>query len=391
MMSAIRIPFGPQHPALKEPINFTFSVDGERVVSVRPRLGYVHRGIERLAEGRTYVQNLYLVERICGICSQAHAICYSQAVEEVLGVQVPPRARFLRTIMAELERIQSHYLWLGVTAHEMGFDTLFMYLWRDREVVMDTVEEISGKRVNPGVNTIGGMRRDLTEPIIDHTRNGLDLLGERTTYYRNVFARDPTILMRTRGVGVLEPQDASDLCAVGPTLRASGIGADVRADDPYAAYDEIPFDVIKYDGCDVANRILVRCDEIIESINLVGYALDNLPEGDIRVKVPAAIPEGEAVSRVEAPRGEDIHYVRANGTDKPERLKVRAPTLANIPSLCKMLVDVNIADIPVIIAGIDPCISCTERMAFIDLRRGEQWVWSSDELRGYSTRWYRRN
>ena len=389
-MSIIRIPFGPQHPALKEPINFTFEVDGERVVSVKPRLGYIHRGIEKLAEERTYIQNIHLVERVCGICSQAHVICYSQAVEEILGVEVPARARYMRTIMAELERIQSHYLWLGVIAHEMGFDTLFMYTWRDREIVMNMVEAITGKRVNYGINTIGGMRRNLTPKLIDLVMKGLDQLEERTKYYKSLCTREATILKRTVGVGMLRPKDALELCAVGPTLRASGVKQDIRADDPYAAYEEVPFNVITYDGCDVASRLWVRCDELLESIGMIRYALDNLPGGEIRVKVPRNVPEGEAVSRVEAPRGENIHYVKADGTEKPARLKIRAPTLANLLSLCKMFVDMNIADIPIIIAGIDPCIACAERMVFVDTGKGNHWNWSGDELRRYSTKWYRK-
>ncbi len=389
-MSAIRIPFGPQHPALKEPLNFTFEVDDEKVVSVKLRIGYAHRGIERLAEERTYVQNLYLVERVCGICSQAHSICYSQAVEEILGVEIPARARFLRTIIAELERIQSHYLWLGVTAHAMGFDTLFMYLWRDRETIMDLVETISGKRVNYGVNTIGGMRRDLTNTMVNQIKKGLDTLTERTRYYKRLALTEPTILKRTIDIGKLSPKDALKLCAVGPTLRASGIIQDVRADDPYAAYDEIDFNVVTHDGCDVASRLYVRCDEILESIEIIRSALDHLPGGDIRIKIPRVTPEGEAVSLVEAPRGEDLHYVKGDGTDRPTRLKIRAPTLANLLPLCTMLTGMNIADIPVVIAGVDLCIACAERLAFIDARKNRRWTLTRDEIRGYSKRWYRK-
>ena len=389
-MPVIRIPFGPQHPALKESINFTFEVDGERVVSVRPRLGYIHRGIEKLAEERTYIQNIHLVERVCGICSQAHVICYSQAVEEILGVEVPARARYLRTTIAELERIQSHYLWLGVTAHEMGFDTLFMYTWRDREIVMNLVEAITGKRVNYGINTIGGLRRDLTPTTTNLMRRGLNQLEERTKYYKKLYMTEPTILKRTTGVGMLSPKDALDLCAVGPTLRASGIKRDIRTDDPYAAYEEASFNIITHDGCDVASRLLVRCDELLESIDIIRQMLDKPSDGKVRVKVPMEVPEGEAVSRVEAPRGENFHYVRADGTDKPARLKIRTPTLANILSLCKMFVDMNIADIQMIIAGIDPCIACADRMAFIDVRKKDHWTWSREKLRRYSIRWYER-
>jgi len=389
-MSEIRIPFGPHHPSMKEPLNFTFEVDGEKVVSVKLRIGYAHRGIEKLAEGRTYVQNLYLVERVCGICSQAHTICYSQTVEELLGIEIPDRARFIRTILAELERLQSHYLWLGVTAHALGFDTLFMCLWRDREIVMNLLESFSGKRVNYGMNTIGGVRRDLTTVMVDHMRKGLDMLAERTRGHKRLCLTEPTILKRTVDIGKLSTRDALDLCAVGPTLRASGIKRDVRIDDPYAAYDEIDFNIVTYDGCDVASRLYVRCDEILESIEIIRFALDHLPDGDIRINVPRMAPEGEAVSLVEAPRGEDLHYVKGNGSDRPARLKIRAPTLANLLPLCTMLTDVNIADIPAVIAGVDLCIACAERLAFIDGGQRKQWIWTKDEMERYSARWYQK-
>ncbi len=386
----IRVPFGPQHPALKEPEYFMFEVDGELVVSVKPRIGYVHRGIEKAAEDRTFIQNLYLVERICGICSHSHTTCYTQAIEEILGVEIPRRAEFIRTIVAELERIHNHFLWLGLVAHEIGFDTLFMYSWRDREVVMDLLEQVSGNRVHYAMNTIGGVRRDLTPETVRNIRKGLDVLEERMRYYKKIAMTEPTITKRTVGVGVLKPKDATALCAVGPTFRASGVKRDVRADDPYIAYDEIPFNVITYDGCDVASRLLVRCDEVFESADMIRYALDHMPEGKTRVKVPKSVPEGEAVSRVEAPRGELIHYVKTNGKKKPERLKARSPTLANIPSLCKMLVGGYIADVPIVVAGIDPCFSCTDRMVFINLNQDKKWILRGEELRRYAAKWYSR-
>lgn len=388
-MSTFRIPFGPQHPALEESISFTFEVEGEKVVSVKPRLGYMHRGIEKLAEERTYAQNTHLVERVCGICSQAHSICFSQAVEEIIDIEIPARARYIRTVMAELERVQNHLLWLGITAHEMGFQTLFMYTWRDREVVLNIVEAVTGKRVNYGINTIGGMRRNLTTELIKQISKGLKIIEERTNYYKKICTSESTVLNRTIDVGILTQRDALKLSAVGPTIRASGIKRDVRADDPYAAYDEISFNVITYDGCDVASRLWVRIDELFESMNIINEALDNLPKGDVRANVPKNVQEGESLNRVEAPRGENAHYLRSDGTDRPFRLKIRAPTLANILALCEMFVDMNIADIPVVIAGIDPCIACAERITFIDMEKKSRWIWGREELRRFSQKWYR--
>jgi len=391
-MAVFEVPVGPQHPALKEPENFTFTVDGEQVVAVKPRIGYNHRGVEKAAENRTYIQNLYLMERICGICSVAHQTCYAQNVEYLYDKEIPRRAEYVRVLMNELNRIHSHLLWLGVAGHEIGFDTLFMYVWRDRELVMDIIETITGNRVNYAINTIGGVRRDVSSHIFEKTRRVLDILEERTKYYAKVAAAEPTLLSRVRGIGILKPADAIRLSAVGPTLRASGVKSDVRSDDPYAAHDEVPFNVITNDGCDVLARVVVRVLETLESIKMVRYCLDHMPSGPVRVKLPRAAPAGEAVSLLEAPRGEDIHYVRSNGTEKPARYKIRAPTLGNIPAVCEMLTSkgsyvVNIADIPIALASIDPCFSCTDRsVRFIDASKRKEWIWSWPQLKNYARR-----
>jgi Ni,Fe-hydrogenase III large subunit len=379
--TTIRVPFGPQHPALKEPENFIFEVEGDIVVGVTPRIGYVHRGMEKAFELRTYLQNIYLAERVCGICSHAHTTCYTQAVEQLLGVEAPPRAKYIRTIIAELERLHSHSLWVGIAAHEVGFDTLFMYTWRDREEIMDLLELVSGNRVHYAMNTIGGVRRDISSDLGSRIRSGVSSFEKRARYYMKTMRTDPTFTKRTSGVAILKTKDATELCAVGPTLRGSGIKNDVRADDPYAAYDEIPFNVISHDGCDVLCRTIVRCEEMLESINIIRYALDHIPSGELRIRVPMAVPAGEAISRVEAPRGELIHYAKSNGSIKPERYKIRSPTLANIPALCKTLIGTHMADIPIILAGIDPCFSCMDRMTFVDTKTDKRWVRTLQELR----------
>jgi len=377
----IKIPFGPQHPALKEPAHFLFEIEGEKIVSVKPRIGYAHRGVEKAFESKTYLQNIYLAERICGICSDAHTTCYTQAIEELLDVKIPPRARYIRVLIAELERIQSHALWIGLAAHEIGFDTLFMYVWRDREIILDIFEQISGNRIHYAMNTIGGVRRNINAIMGQHIKKKANQLEQRIKYYFETFQKEPTILQRTKNVGVLKSRDARRLGTLGPTLRASGIKNDVRKDDPYIAYDEVPFEVITHDGCDVLSRMIVRSKEICESLGIINYVLDHLPDGDIKVKTPLRVPEGEAVSRVEAPRGELIHYVKSKGTTKPDRYKIRSPTLGNIPSLCKMLEGQYIADIPIILAGIDPCFSCMDRMAFVDTKTHKEWIWSLQQIR----------
>ncbi|MDD1776448.1 MAG: nickel-dependent hydrogenase large subunit [Candidatus Methanomethylicus sp.] len=361
------IPIGPQHPALKEPALITLKVEGEHVVGVGLDVSYNHRGIEKAAEYRTYVQNLYLIERICGICNVAHTLTFTQCVEGVQLKDAPERAKMLRVLVEELARIHSHLLWLGVAAHEIGFDTFFMYIWLDREVSLDLMEAFTGNRITSAYNIIGGVRRDLTPEITAKIRKGMDRLEERAKFYRKIVETEKTVISRTQSIGILPPEDAIRLSAVGPTLRASGIKIDARADDPYAAHASVPFNVITCDGCDSFSRILVRIDEIVESINIIRYCLEHLPSGPIINRLPRRVPAGEFISRVEAPRGELMHYLRSDGSDKPYRYKVKTPTISNLPSLVHMLSSkgryvVNIADVPVILASIDPCFSCTARL-----------------------------
>jgi NADH-quinone oxidoreductase subunit D len=387
MSSVVDIPVGPQHPALKEPLNITCYVDGEQVVGARLRIGYNHRGIEKAGEYQTFIQNLYIAERICGICGIVHAFDLAQATEHIIGKEIPRRADYLRTIGLELNRIHSHLLWLGVAAHEIGFDTLFMYVWRDREMVMDAIEEFTGNRVTYALVTIGGVRRDLPQEKAERMLKVMDVLEEKAKKYKEMCLNERTIRMRCDGVGVLRKEDAIALCAVGPTARASGVPFDVRADDPHAAYDEIPFKVVTYDTCDVTARILVRIDEILEAINIVKEAIKKMPSGPIRVKLPRVVPAGEGVGRTEAPRGEVIHYVRSSGAERPFRWKVRAPSLANLLSIPVMLTSkgdyaVYIADVPIVFASIDPCMSCTDRaVKFVDVSSGRSWIWTFSQIK----------
>jgi NADH-quinone oxidoreductase subunit D len=312
-------------------------------------------------------------------------------VEEIAGVAVPERALYIRTLIAELERVHSHLLWLGVAGHEIGFDTLFMYTWRDREIVMDIFAEVTGNRVNYGINTIGGVRRDISKENLNKIFKAVDVLEERTKYYLQVAAEEVTLIQRLAGVGKLSREDALKLGAVGPVARASGVDRDTRRDDPYAAYDKVSFKVITDNHADVYGRTLVRVGELMEAYNIIRQIVKNMPEGPITVKVPRKIPAGEATSRYEAPRGEDVHYVRSNGTEKPDRVKVRAPTLANVQAVSKMLENYNLADLPIIVAAIDPCFSCTDRTISIkDLKtkKTRQMDWPA--LRAYGIEWYKK-
>ena len=375
------VPVGPQHPALKEPENFRFEIRGEEVVDVDIRMGYVHRGIERAMQDRTYLHNVYLSERICGICNVVHTNTYCQAVEAIAGIEIPDRARYIRTILLELERIHSHLLWAGVAAHEIGFDTLFMYFWRDREHVLDIREAVSGGRQLSATNTVGGVRRDIKLEHIPRMLDVLKRLERETRRYLEICSSDPTILSRCEGVGVLTKQDALEVCAVGPTARAAGVDWDVRRDDPYAAYDDLDFRVVIERTGDVLAQILVRLGEVIQSIEIVRQAADRLPSGPIRVDPPTRIEPNEAVARSEAPRGELLYYVVSNGTDKPERVRVRTPTYGNILTWKRMFKGCTVAEIPIVLASIDPCMACTDRVTLVDVERGRSRVVSLEELR----------
>jgi NADH-quinone oxidoreductase subunit D len=311
-------------------------------------------------------------------------------VEEVAGLEIPKRALYIRSLIGELERVHSHLLWLGVAGHEVGFDTLLMYTWRDREVVMDLLAALTGNRVNYGINTIGGVRRDISAEQKQEILKAVDILEERTKYYISVATQEITLIKRLSGVGVLKHDDAVRLGAVGPVSRAAGVDRDVRRDDPYAAYGEVSFKVITDDHADVYGRTVVRVLELMEAYSIIRQLVNNMPDGPITVKAPRKIPAGQALSRYEAPRGEDVHFVRGNGTEKPERVKVRAPTLANVQAVAHMLKDGYLADVPIVIAAIDPCFSCTDRAFAVDDSSGGGRTMNWQQLRQYSIDWYAR-
>ncbi|GAB4574928.1 MAG: nickel-dependent hydrogenase large subunit [Anaerolineae bacterium] len=383
------IPIGPQHPALKEPGHFEFTVDGETVTDATVRLGYVHRGIEKGVESRNWVQNLYMLERICGICSHVHAMTYCLGVEKLAGVEVPERAQVIRLIVAELERIHSHMLWLGVAAHEAGFDTLFMYSWRDRETVMDLLELLSGNRVNYSANLLGGVKFDISPEQADEIRRGLAFIRERNAHYLDVSMNDMMLLSRTRGVGVMPRELAEKLGAIGPMARASGVARDVRLDAPYGAYRWFKQALILETAGDLEARFVVRLREIADSCRLIEEALDNLPEGELTVRMPRRIKEGETISRVEAPRGEAFYFIKSNGSDQPERIKVRTPTICNMGTVLPLAKGHQLADMPMILVGIDPCFSCNDRMVSLK-RDGAQTAWTWSQLREYGIKAYQK-
>ena len=384
------LPIGPQHPSLKEPGSFKITLDGESVERAVVEIGYNHRGIEKACESRNYIQDLYIIERVCGICSHAHTSCFCQAFEDMAGLEVPRRAYYIRGIVGELERLHSHLLWLGVAAHEIGFDTLFMYTWRDRELVLDLLAKIGGNRVNYGVNNFGGVRRDLEPELMQDILRICTLLEEKITYYAELALTESTLIARLKGIGVLTPADVERFSAVGPVARAAGVMDDIRVIEPYGVYKEIAVNAITDDHCDVYGRTLVRVKEMLESIRLIRLMIQEIPEGPIAVRAPRKLPVGETLRRVEAPRGENIHYIRSNGSDMPDRVRVRAPSEANWHGMSYMLEGFQLADVPIIIAAIDPCYSCTDRAIRLTSGRDVQLA-SWEQIRQYGIEQYKRN
>ncbi|MCB4790873.1 MAG: nickel-dependent hydrogenase large subunit [Elusimicrobia bacterium] len=361
------IPIGPFHPLQEEPEFFRLHVDGEKVTGVDIEIGYNHRGIEKLSESKTYDQGLFLVERICGICSCSHPFAYVNAIEELAGIEIPERARYVRSLVGELERIHSHLLWLGLAGHFLGYNTVWMWSWKYRELVLDIFEKISGNRQHYGAMKVGGTRFDITGEDIGWIEKQLDELLPAVDMFKGAVMDDPVIHARTKGVGIITAQDVKDYGAVGPIARSSGVAIDVRKDDPYAAYGLVDWNIVTMNTCDVFGRAGVRILELYESIKIIKQCLAHLKTTpgpvDLNIK---DIPPGEGIGRHEAPRGEVVHYVRGDKTNSPTRHKIRAPSYMNIATNEKSVIGYNVSDALIILAAADPCYCCTERIAVVD-------------------------
>jgi len=357
-MKTTIVPLGPQHPVLPEPLSFDLVLDNERVVEAIPSIGFIHRGLELLAPKRDFEEFVMVAERICGICSFMHGMGYSSAVEDALALQVPRRALQLRVILAELSRVHSHLLWLGLAADAFGFENLFMQTWRLREEVLDIFEETTGGRVIFNIVKVGGMRKDIDDATLARIAAKLVSMKPRIKEITDVFLNDYTVKNRLSGLAVLDTAQAKALGVVGPMLRASGVADDQRLRSP--AYAGLQWEVaVEKDG-DCHARCRVRVSEIFQSIDIIAQAIGGMSSDGIAAKVTGA-PSGEAFFRAEQPRGESVYYVRGNGTRFLERFRVRTPTFANVPAVVKLLGGVELADVPTIILTIDPCISCMER------------------------------
>ncbi len=367
---ATTIPVGPYHPLQEEPEHYLLTVEEEEVLDVDVQIGYNHRGIEKLSEKKTFNQIPFVVERVCGICSHSHPYAYCLAVEDCGGIEVPQRAKYIRTLIGELERIHSHLLWAGLAGHFIGYDTVFMWAWRYREDVLDVLELLTGNRNAYAMMKPGGVQREIEREHLEEARPTLETLKEKSEMLYNAVLDDPVMKARLEGVGVLDEEDARAYGALGPTVRASGIPIDVRADYPYGVYDELNWNVITRDEGDVLARVEVRLLETLESIKMVEQIIEDIPyEGAIDSE-PENVPAGEGIGNYEAPRGECFHYVQSDGSNRPVRHKIRAPTFMNFPTYKATCIGETVSDATIILASVDPCYSCTERAISLKDREG---------------------
>ncbi|RFT17014.1 MAG: Ni,Fe-hydrogenase, large subunit [Candidatus Saccharicenans subterraneus] len=384
------VPLGPFHASLHEPAHFSVYVDGEDIKGCEYRGFMTHRGIEKLAQTElTYNDVPFVAERICGICGSVHSVNYAQAVEAAAGLRIPRRAEFIRMVALELERLHSHLLWLGVAGHLIGFDTVFMQAWRIREKIMWLAERLTGNRKTYGMVIIGGVRRDINQDRSEDIRAVLKEVEREMLALEKAILKDRTIHKRTRGVGYLSREEAVKWNLIGPVARARGVDMDARRDHPYAAYDEVQFEVPLADSGDVWGTLVVRVKEVYEAIKIINQCLDKLeklPKNEpLSVDLEGPIPAGrQGLSLVEAPRGEAVHYVLTGEENRPERWRVRAPTYPNLQAVPSMLLNNKLADFPIIVGSIDPCISCTDRVLVVERRSGKARLLSGQELENLS-------
>jgi len=367
MSHKAHVPIGPYHPLQEEPEFYKLVVEGETVVDVDVRIGYNHRGIEKISESKNFDQSIFIVERICGICSSSHPVACVQAIEDICDITVPERALYIRSINQELERIHSHLLWLGLAGHFLGYNTVFMWAWKYRELICDIMETVTGNRQNYAMLKVGGVRRDIEREHVPYILSRLDELLPKLDMLKGAVLDDPVLAARLKGVGILTKEAAIDYAALGPVARASGVDIDVRRDHPYAAYDRVKWNVITQTEGDVFAKTVVRILEMYESASIIRQCLDNMPDGPIDSN-PKEIPAGEGIGVSEAPRGECFHYIKSDGSNSPVRHKVRAPTYMNFPTFRETVMGQTVSDATIILAAIDPCYCCTERMLIVDTK-----------------------
>jgi NADH-quinone oxidoreductase subunit D len=362
-MEEMYVNMGPQHPSTHGVLRLLLKLDGELITDCIPYMGYLHRCHEKIGENRLYTQIVPYTDRLDYLASMSMNFGYVLTVERLLDLKVPERAEYMRVILAELQRIASHLIWLGTFGLDLGNFTIFIYCFREREMVLDLFESVSGQRLNYAFYRIGGMALDFPDSFVSDCRAFLEWFKPRIPEYDALVTDNVLFQKRTQGIGLLDRQAAIDHAVSGPTLRGSDIRWDLRRNDPYSIYDRFEFDVPVYPQCDTWSRFLVRRQEMIESVRIIEQALDQLPGGEVMAKVPKTIkpPAGQAYVRTESPRGELGFYIVSDGTPKPYRYKVRSPAFVNLSALPVMTKGALVADIVAILGSVDIVLGEVDR------------------------------
>lgn len=361
MTKQLEIPLGSQHAVLLEPLFFKLTTENEKIVDVHADLGYVHRGIEGACMSRfDYKQIPTVVGRVCGLCAITHSTSAVLAMEKIMQAETTQRGQWLRMFVLEMDRVHSHMLCLAHTAESAGYEALFMKIMMEREAIMQAQEALTGSRVQFDYAALGGVNRDMTSDAEKVVRSKLDLIKASISDLMDRFTNNPTLSLRYKGVGVITKDQALNLAVTGPLARAAGVKTDVRSESLDLPYDALGFEPILSSGGDVHARNMVRLNEVIQSVDLMEKIMDGLPEGEFRAKVRGR-PEGEAVARIEAPRGELFYYVKGNKTAILDRLRIRTPTFANLPAFIEIFKGEEYASVPPVLASLDPCMSCTAK------------------------------
>ena len=358
------INIGPQHPSTHGVFRMRMTFDGEVVVDMEPVFGYLHRGIEKLAEGRTYKQNIPFTDRLDYVSSMANNLAYVMAVEKLAGIPVAERAEYLRVVMAELQRIANHLIAVGAFLNDCGaFVTPFMYMFREREKILDLFEMVCGQRLTYNYMRFGGVSHDIPEEFLPALKRFITEMPGFIDEYDQLLAENEILLTRTKGVGILPGEMAINCSASGPVLRASDVKWDIRKADPYSVYDRFEFDIPTGSIGDCYDRYWVRIQEMRQSVRIVKQAMEQLPPGEVLTPVPLRLrpPVGEAYGHIEAPKGELGFYLASDYSPTPYRFHVRAPSLINLTALRDMIVGWKLADAIIIFGSIDICLAEVDR------------------------------
>ncbi len=362
MATQYEIPVGAQHIALLEPLHFKFSTENEKIIDTTANVGYVHRGIELACCSKfKFRQVSFVVGRVCGLCSISHTTAYSQVAEKLLNLDIPIRAKYLRMLVIELDRIHSHLLCLSHVAENSGFEALFMKTMQYREFSMELLEAVCGNRIQYDFSIVGGVARDLKPAVAKSILERLNHFKPQLNELVDIYENNWTLSLKNKGVGILTKEEAMRLNVVGPFARAAGLAVDVRDEtEDLLPWKAVGYEMVTDTTGDVFARNMVRLREISVSMKIIENVINGLPESPLLIETKA-FPEGEAVVRLEAPRGELMYYAKGNKTQVLERLKIKAPTFSNIPAMAETFKGNEYASAPAIIASYDPCLSCTAR------------------------------